>query len=333
MVLACQRRASPASASSPSRREKLLNMHIRVRHRAGGARAVMVDINTTPLIDVMLVLLVMLIITIPIQLHAVNLNMPGPQRAAAEAARGGDHRHRLRRHAALERRAAGRPRGAGCALRERRRRPTSPKSLRAGSARAASVAAALPARSRGGCDGSSSRADSEHAARLMYVVVPRSRRRRTGGATPHPHRGQRRAGETRSTGSCWPRGGAAGGGAAAARGAAAGVRRLPAQKVTTFVELRYTCRGATCLLSRWSTASWSLPLALLPLGRDGAGAALFGAAVAGPGAGPGLWPAAPMLRPRMPAPPAPGRRVPMLGWRRNAALPTGLVFRQRPAPT
>ena len=36
----------------------------------------MLDINTTPLIDVMLVLLVMLIITIPIQLHAVNLNMP-----------------------------------------------------------------------------------------------------------------------------------------------------------------------------------------------------------------------------------------------------------------
>jgi biopolymer transport protein ExbD len=34
------------------------------------------DINTTPLIDVMLVLLVMLIITIPIQLHAVNLDMP-----------------------------------------------------------------------------------------------------------------------------------------------------------------------------------------------------------------------------------------------------------------
>ena len=36
----------------------------------------MMDINTTPLIDVMLVLLVMLIITIPIQLHSVNLNMP-----------------------------------------------------------------------------------------------------------------------------------------------------------------------------------------------------------------------------------------------------------------
>ena len=36
----------------------------------------MMEINTTPLIDVMLVLLVMLIITIPIQLHAVNLDMP-----------------------------------------------------------------------------------------------------------------------------------------------------------------------------------------------------------------------------------------------------------------
>ena len=44
----------------------------------GGTRDpdVMIDINTTPLIDVMLVLLVMLIITIPIQLHSVNLNLP-----------------------------------------------------------------------------------------------------------------------------------------------------------------------------------------------------------------------------------------------------------------
>jgi len=37
---------------------------------------VILDINTTPLIDVMLVLLIMLIITIPIQTHAVKLNMP-----------------------------------------------------------------------------------------------------------------------------------------------------------------------------------------------------------------------------------------------------------------
>ena len=42
----------------------------------GSEPEVIVDINTTPLIDVMLVLLIMLIITIPIQLHSVNLNMP-----------------------------------------------------------------------------------------------------------------------------------------------------------------------------------------------------------------------------------------------------------------
>ncbi|MEJ2794834.1 biopolymer transporter ExbD [Iodobacter sp. LRB] len=36
----------------------------------------MMEINTTPLIDVMLVLLIMLIITIPIQTHAVKLDMP-----------------------------------------------------------------------------------------------------------------------------------------------------------------------------------------------------------------------------------------------------------------
>lgn len=36
----------------------------------------MLEINTTPLIDVMLVLLIMLIITIPLQLHAVNLELP-----------------------------------------------------------------------------------------------------------------------------------------------------------------------------------------------------------------------------------------------------------------
>ena len=44
--------------------------------KPGAEPDVMIDINTTPLIDVMLVLLVMLIITLPIQLHSVNLNMP-----------------------------------------------------------------------------------------------------------------------------------------------------------------------------------------------------------------------------------------------------------------
>ena len=42
----------------------------------------MMDINTTPLIDVMLVLLIMFIITIPIQTHAVKMNMPVPNNAA-----------------------------------------------------------------------------------------------------------------------------------------------------------------------------------------------------------------------------------------------------------
>jgi len=36
----------------------------------------MMDLNTTPLIDVMLVLLVMFIITIPIQTHAVKIDLP-----------------------------------------------------------------------------------------------------------------------------------------------------------------------------------------------------------------------------------------------------------------
>jgi len=39
----------------------------------------MMDINTTPLIDVMLVLLIMFIITIPIQSHAVKLDLPQNQ--------------------------------------------------------------------------------------------------------------------------------------------------------------------------------------------------------------------------------------------------------------
>ena len=42
----------------------------------GGEGEVMIDINTTPLIDVMLVLLTLLIITLPIQTHAVKLDLP-----------------------------------------------------------------------------------------------------------------------------------------------------------------------------------------------------------------------------------------------------------------
>ena len=43
---------------------------------ASGEPDVMSEMNTTPLIDVMLVLLIMLILTIPVQLHSVNLNLP-----------------------------------------------------------------------------------------------------------------------------------------------------------------------------------------------------------------------------------------------------------------
>jgi biopolymer transport protein ExbD len=52
-------------------------MAMNVGHASSsGEPEMMMEINTTPLIDVMLVLLVMLIITIPIQLHSVNLEMP-----------------------------------------------------------------------------------------------------------------------------------------------------------------------------------------------------------------------------------------------------------------
>ena len=43
---------------------------------AGADDEPMMDINTTPLIDVMLVLLIMFIITIPVQSHAVKLDLP-----------------------------------------------------------------------------------------------------------------------------------------------------------------------------------------------------------------------------------------------------------------
>jgi biopolymer transport protein ExbD len=42
-----------------------------------GEDSPMMEINTTPLIDVLLVLLIMFIITIPLQSHAVKLDLPG----------------------------------------------------------------------------------------------------------------------------------------------------------------------------------------------------------------------------------------------------------------
>jgi biopolymer transport protein ExbD len=53
-------------------------MAMSVGPSSGGGNEVMVEMNTTPLIDVMLVLLIMLIVTIPVQTHAVKLDMPPP---------------------------------------------------------------------------------------------------------------------------------------------------------------------------------------------------------------------------------------------------------------
>ncbi len=49
-----------------------------------GTGGVMCDINTTPLIDVMLVLLVTLIISLPVMTHAVKLDMPNPNQPPPE---------------------------------------------------------------------------------------------------------------------------------------------------------------------------------------------------------------------------------------------------------
>ena len=53
-----------------------MGMSVGVSSGNKGRPQAMGEMNTTPLIDVMLVLLVMLIITIPIQLHSVDLNLP-----------------------------------------------------------------------------------------------------------------------------------------------------------------------------------------------------------------------------------------------------------------
>jgi len=51
----------------------------------GGENEPMMDINMTPLIDVMLVLLIMFIITIPVMTHAVKLDMPRATNAPSTA--------------------------------------------------------------------------------------------------------------------------------------------------------------------------------------------------------------------------------------------------------
>jgi biopolymer transport protein ExbD len=58
------------------------------RTEAEDEPGLMLDINTTPLIDVLLVLLVMLIITIPVQLHAVKMALPTAPVPASSAGGG-----------------------------------------------------------------------------------------------------------------------------------------------------------------------------------------------------------------------------------------------------
>jgi biopolymer transport protein ExbD len=49
---------------------------VRMQHSLQPVKQPMMELNTTPLIDVMLVLLIMFIITIPLQTHAVKLDLP-----------------------------------------------------------------------------------------------------------------------------------------------------------------------------------------------------------------------------------------------------------------
>ena len=129
VIVDCQRTpASPRSPSSP------LSPRPRHRRRGGGIRRMainlnqgggdnepMVDINTTPLIDVMLVLLGMLIITIPVQTHAVKLDMPRdnppPVTTQPDGGRSADRFRRHRHH--LERSGRARPHHARARSRDR----------------------------------------------------------------------------------------------------------------------------------------------------------------------------------------------------------------------
>ena len=68
-------RSAPVGAPPSGRRSRFRLF------RSGAEPGPIMDINTTPLIDVMLVLLIMFIITIPVASHKVPLDLPRPQLA------------------------------------------------------------------------------------------------------------------------------------------------------------------------------------------------------------------------------------------------------------
>jgi hypothetical protein len=75
-VPASRKSASSPSLTAPSRADGTGDNAMSMSIGGGGPDEPMMEMNMTPLIDVLLVLLVMFIITIPVMTHAVKLDMP-----------------------------------------------------------------------------------------------------------------------------------------------------------------------------------------------------------------------------------------------------------------
>ena len=68
----------------------------------GGDEKVMSDINTTPLVDVMLVMLIIFLITVPVIVPSVKVNLPEPKNIATTANRASAVQTRRFRSALIE---------------------------------------------------------------------------------------------------------------------------------------------------------------------------------------------------------------------------------------
>ena len=141
---------------------------------------VMVDINTTPLVDVLLVLLVMLIITIPIQLHSVNLEMPStnspppqvePQIVQLDVTPAGDYMwngETLAGRDELERVSAMPPRSP---IRRRSTCVRPPRQVRSGRGGARDARNGWACRRSGSSARNNSRAESRYARRMQDAAA------------------------------------------------------------------------------------------------------------------------------------------------------------------